>query len=66
MFKGCTANVLAIHGKKLFFANAGDSRSISCKNGQAFPMSIDHKSSIPSELKRIERAEGWVSDGRIL
>ena len=29
-------------------------------------MSIDHKPSIPAELKRIEKAEGWVSDGRIL
>ena len=66
MFTGCTANVLVIHDKKLFFANAGDSRSILCKNGQAFPMSTDHKPSIPAELKRIERAEGWVSDGRIL
>jgi len=66
MFTGCTANVLVIHDKKLFFANAGDSRSILCKKGQAYQMSIDHKPSIPSELKRIERAEGWVSDGRIL
>ena len=66
MFTGCTANVLVIHDNKLFFANAGDSRSILCKNGQAFPMSTDHKPSIPAELKRIERAEGWVSDGRIL
>jgi len=66
MFTGCTANVLVIHDKKLFFANAGDSRSILCKKGQAFPMSVDHKPSIPAELKRIERAEGWVSDGRIL
>ena len=66
MFTGCTANVLVIHDKKLFFANAGDSRSILCKKGQAFPMSVDHKPSIPAELKRIESAEGWVSDGRIL
>ena len=66
MFTGCTANVLVIHDKKLFFANAGDSRSILCKKGQAIPMSVDHKPSIPAELKRIERAEGWVSDGRIL
>jgi len=66
MFTGCTANVLVIHNNKLFFANAGDSRSVLCKKGQAYPMSIDHKPSIPAELKRIERAEGWVSDGRIL
>ena len=66
MFTGCTANVLVIQDKKLYFANAGDSRSVICKKGQAFPMSVDHKPSIPAELKRIEKAEGWVSDGRIL
>ena len=66
MFTGCTANVLVIQDKKLFFANAGDSRSVICKKGQAFPMSVDHKPSIPAELKRIEKAGGWVSDGRVL
>ena len=66
MFTGCTACVLVVHDNKLYFANAGDSRSVLCKKGQAFPMSIDHKPSIPAELKRIEKAEGWVSDGRIL
>lgn len=66
MFTGCTANVLAIKDKKLYFANAGDSRSVLCKKGTAYPMSSDHKPSIPLELKRIERAGGWVSDGRVL
>ena len=66
MFTGCTANVLLIQDKKLYFANAGDSRSVICKKGTASPMSIDHKPSIPSELKRIEKAGGWVSDGRVL
>ena len=66
MFTGCTANVLIIHDNKLYFANAGDSRSVICKKGQAIPMSVDHKPSIPAELKRIEKAGGWVSDGRVL
>ena len=66
MFTGCTANVLAIKDKKLYFANAGDSRGVLCKKGQAYPMSIDHKPELPNELKRIERAGGWVSDGRVL
>ena len=66
MFTGCTANVLVIQDKKLYFANAGDSRSVMCKNGNAVPMSVDHKPSIPAELKRIEKAGGWVSDGRVL
>ena len=66
MFKGCTANALVIQDKKLFFANAGDSRSVLCKKGQTIPISVAHKPSIPAELKRIERAGGWVSDGRVL
>ena len=66
MFTGCTANVLVIQNNKLFFANAGDSRSVLCKNGQAFAMSVDHKPTIKEELKRIEKAGGWVSDGRVL
>ena len=66
MFTGCTANVLVIQDRKLYFANAGDSRSVLCKNGTAIPMSVDHKPSIPAELKRIEKAGGWVSDGRVL
>lgn len=66
MFTGCTANVLAIKDSKLYFANAGDSRGVLCKKGTAYPMSIDHKPEIPAELKRIEKAGGWVSDGRVL
>ena len=66
MFTGCTANVLVVQENKLFFANAGDSRSVICKKAQAFPMSVDHKPTIPAELKRIEKAGGWVSDGRVL
>ena len=66
MFTGCTANVLVIQDRKLYFANAGDSRSVLCKSGTAIAMSIDHKPSIPAELKRIEKAGGWVSDGRVL
>ncbi len=66
MFTGCTANVLVIQDKKMYFANAGDSRSVICKKGQAIAMSVDHKPSIPAELKRIEKAGGWVSDGRVL
>ena len=66
MFTGCTACVLCVKDKKLYFANAGDSRSILCKNGDAYAMSVDHKPELPNELKRIEKAGGWVSDGRVL
>lgn len=66
LFTGCTANVLAIRGGILYFANAGDSRSVLCKRGQSYAMSIDHKPKLPNEIKRIEKAGGWVSEGRVL
>ena len=66
LITGCTANTLVIQDKKLYFANVGDSKSIICKKGQCITMSIAHKPSIPEELNRIEKAGGWVLDGRIM
>lgn len=66
--RGCTACVCIIDTltKKIFFANAGDSRVILCKKGRAYPMSIDHKPSLELEMNRIQKAKGWVNDyGRI-
>lgn len=42
---GCTSNVIYINKdmKKIFVANAGDSRCVMGKDGQAVEMSIDHK-----------------------
>jgi protein phosphatase 1G len=65
MFTGCTASVCAIHEGKLYFANAGDSRAVLCKKGVAYPMSIDHKPELEVEINRIEKAGGWVSEGRV-
>ena len=48
----------------LYVANAGDSRSVLLRNNQPFDMSIDHKPDCEGEKKRIERAGGFVSDGR--
>lgn len=33
-YAGCTANVTLIHNNTIYCANAGDSRSILCKNGE--------------------------------
>ena len=43
--RGCTACVCIIDTltKKIYFANAGDSRVILCKKGKAYRMSVDHK-----------------------
>ncbi len=67
MRTGCTACVMSIDetNKKLYFANAGDSRVVMCRNGLAEPQSEDHKPEMESEKKRIYKAEGWISDGRV-
>ena len=42
---GCTANVVMVdyNAQKLFVANAGDSRCVMGRGGQAVPLSFDHK-----------------------
>lgn len=42
---GCTSNVIFIDRelKKIFVANAGDSRCVMGKAGKAVEMSVDHK-----------------------
>ena len=67
MMTGCTANVCAIDqaGKKIYVANSGDSRAVLCKNGIAYPMSVDHKPELDGEKTRIYKADGWVSEGRV-
>ena len=67
MRTGCTACVMSIdeEAKKLYFANAGDSRVVMCKNGVAYPQSEDHKPEMESEKTRIYKAEGFISDGRV-
>ena len=64
---GCTACVCAIEekSKKVYFANAGDSRVVICKKGKAIPMSVDHKPDLEKEKDRIYKADGWISDGRV-
>jgi serine/threonine protein phosphatase PrpC len=65
MFTGCTACACLIQDNKMYFANAGDSRAVLCKRGLAYPMSYDHKPELEIEVKRIEKAGGWVSEGRV-
>jgi len=67
MRTGCTACVMSIDetNKKLYFANAGDSRVVMCKKGVAYPQSEDHKPEMESEKTRIYKADGWISEGRV-
>eukprot|EP00929_Paragymnodinium_shiwhaense_P057448 TRINITY_DN28755_c0_g1_i1.p1 TRINITY_DN28755_c0_g1~~TRINITY_DN28755_c0_g1_i1.p1 ORF type:complete len:260 (-),score=42.51 TRINITY_DN28755_c0_g1_i1:59-838(-) len=71
---GCTASVCIFShetsdGKprRVYCANCGDSRSVSCRaGGNARELSTDQKPILPAELKRIEAAGGKVDDnGRI-
>ena len=67
MRTGCTGCVCVIDEmyKKMYFANAGDSRVVLCKNGNAIAMSTDHKPELESEKDRIYKADGWITDGRV-
>ena len=64
---GCTACVFVINekNKKIYFANAGDSRAVICKNGIGYQMSHDHKPDSSKEKNRIYKSGGWVNEGRI-
>jgi serine/threonine protein phosphatase PrpC len=62
---GCTAVSLLIHGDEIVCANAGDSRCVLCRDGEAVPLSNDHKPYTPTEQMRIERAGGYVWNRRV-
>ena len=62
---GCTALVSVIRGKEIFVANAGDSRCVLSRNGQALDLSLDHKPTLYKERIRIISAGGRIIDGRI-
>lgn len=53
------------HGNTLYVANAGDSRSVLCRNNKPFPLSVDHKPDDALEKNRIKEAGGFVSEGRV-
>jgi protein phosphatase 1G len=67
MRTGCTACVMSVDetNKKIYFANAGDSRVVFCKKGVAEEGSHDHKPELESEKNRIYKADGWISEGRV-
>jgi protein phosphatase 1G len=53
---GCTAVVAVKFGNDLFVANAGDSRGVLCRSGQAVALSEDHKPAQEIERTRILNA----------
>eukprot|EP00887_Chlorella_sp_A99_P006845 scaffold2.g6845.t1 len=59
---GCTAVVALIKGRRLWVANAGDSRAVLCRGGAAVAMSEDHKPAQATERARIVAAGGFLSE----
>ncbi|KAH9422287.1 Protein phosphatase 1G [Dermatophagoides pteronyssinus] len=63
---GCTAIVAIVCNDKIYVANAGDSRCVLSRNGQAIQMSEDHKPEDEREKDRIINAGGEITnDGRV-
>ncbi|KAG9315767.1 phosphatase 2C-like domain-containing protein [Chiua virens] len=63
---GCTAVAAVLtHDKKIYVANAGDSRSVISVKGQVKPLSFDHKPSNDAERTRIVDAGGYIEYGRV-
>jgi len=63
---GCTAvAALLTHDKKIYVANAGDSRSVISVKGEHKPLSFDHKPTNDSERARIIGAGGYIEYGRV-
>ncbi|KAF8582140.1 PP2C-domain-containing protein [Ramaria rubella] len=63
---GCTAvAALLTPDRKIYVANAGDSRSIISVKGQAKPLSYDHKPQNMVENSRITAAGGYIEYGRV-
>lgn len=57
---GCTACICCVTSNSIIVANCGDSRAVLCRNGQAVPLSEDHKPNCPAERQRIYKAGGTV------
>lgn len=64
-FAGATATVIIVTRTEVYCANAGDSRTVLSRAGRAKEMSEDHKPENAGELARIQRAGGFVEDGRV-
>ncbi|CDO98241.1 unnamed protein product [Coffea canephora] len=62
---GTTACVAIIRDNQLVVANAGDSRCVMSRGGQAYALSKDHKPDHELEKERILQAGGYVQCGRV-
>ncbi|XP_025083684.1 integrin-linked kinase-associated serine/threonine phosphatase 2C-like isoform X1 [Pomacea canaliculata] len=69
---GTTAVVVLVINNTLFIANLGDSKSLLCRYKEdekkyvAVPLTTDHSPSVYAERMRIQKAGGFVRDGRVM
>jgi serine/threonine protein phosphatase PrpC len=62
---GCTAVSAIVAPNFIICANAGDSRCVLGTNGEAKPLSDDHKPYNDTERRRVEAAGGFVQYNRV-
>jgi len=62
---GSTAVMVLLTPNHIICCNAGDSRAIVCRRGNAMPLSFDHKPTNPTELNRVREAGGFVKYRRV-
>ncbi|XP_044471000.1 probable protein phosphatase 2C 60 isoform X1 [Mangifera indica] len=62
---GSTACVAVFRNNQLIVANAGDSRCVISRKGQAYNLSRDHKPDLEAEKERILKAGGFIHAGRV-
>lgn len=59
---GCTAICAIVRKDDILVANAGDSRGVLCRKGEAVELSFDHKPASEIEKTRIEAAGGYLEE----
>ena len=50
---------------EIYVANAGDTRCVLASKGKSKDLSTDHKPDLPDEKRRVQRAGGFVEEGRV-
>lgn len=62
---GSTGTIVLISPDRYYCVNVGDSRTILCNNGNAIPLSFDHKPNNKEEKKRIVDAKAYILNNRV-
>jgi len=64
---GCTANVILVDygNKKIYVANAGDSRCVMGHSNKCTALSFDHKPENEVEIDRIKKSGSEIIEGRV-